>query len=80
MEIRGRANERSGQQKTPTAGFGGRVAHLQVGLFFQQTGDIQGHAVFGFFPSDAAGGEGRPTGITHGLLQRLLELGFLLLL
>ncbi|MNF04912.1 hypothetical protein D3C80_2045290 [compost metagenome] len=56
------------------------VANLQVGLVLQQLSDIQAVAVLGFLPADKTVAELCAGGVTHSLLQHLLELGFARLL
>lgn len=51
------------------------VANQQVGLFLEHSIHVEHVAVLGFLPADKAVAELCAGGITHGLLQHLLELG-----
>ena len=66
--------------EAPCTRFQQRVLGLQVGLVFEQLSDIEADAVLGLAPADIAAGKLCPTGIAHGLLQHLLELGLTLFL
>ena len=66
-------------QKSTTACFDQWVLRDQFGLILQQACCVQSNAILAAFPGHFAATKARTTGISHALLNLLLQLCFLLL-